>query len=52
MEGQDVLEQIMNLDDREIKAVCKEKLEKYKRPMKIVYVDAPFCSDRFKKKRS
>ena len=24
MEGQDVLEQIMNLDDREIKAVCKE----------------------------
>ena len=37
---------------KRIKAVCKEKLEKYKRPMKIVYVDAPFCSDRFKKKRS
>lgn len=37
---------------KRIKAVCKEKLEKYKRPMKIVYSETSFRSERFKKKRS
>ena len=32
--------------------MSKEKLEKYKRPMKIVYSETSFRSERFKKKRS
>ncbi len=35
-----------------IKVVCKEKLEKFKRPMKIKFSETSFQSARFKKKRS
>ena len=37
---------------KRIKEVCRQKLEKYKRPMKIVFTDSTFESERFKKKRS
>ena len=37
---------------KKIKEVSKEKLEKFKRPMKIKYSDTPFQSTRFKKKRN
>ena len=37
---------------KRIKEVCRKKLEKYKRPMKIVFTDSTFESERFKKKRS
>lgn len=36
---------------KRIKSTCKEKLEKYKRPMKIKFSEHPFQSARFKKKR-
>lgn len=34
-----------------IKEVCRQRLEKYKRPMKVQFSDHPFQSERFKKKR-
>jgi len=37
---------------KKIKGVSKERLEKFKRPMKIKYSDTPFQSTRFKKKRN
>ena len=37
---------------KRIKETCRQKLEKYKRPMKIVFMDSTFESERFKKKRS
>jgi len=36
---------------KQIKLHCKEKLALYKVPIKIIIVDEPFSSDRFKKKR-
>jgi acyl-CoA synthetase (AMP-forming)/AMP-acid ligase II len=35
----------------QIKKYCTEKLEKYKRPVKIEFVSSSFESERFKKKR-
>ncbi len=44
-----------NLDRSEltkkIKAECRGKLEKFKRPVKIIFSEQPFRTDRFKKKR-
>ena len=37
---------------KRIKEVCRKKLEKYMRPIKIVFTDSTFESERFKKKRS
>ncbi len=36
---------------KQIKLHCKEKLEPFKVPIKIIIVDEPFYSDRFKEKR-
>jgi len=36
---------------KQIKLHCKEKLEPFKVPIKLIVVDEPFFSDRFKKKR-
>ena len=36
---------------RSIKSICKEKLEPYKNPVKINFVNEPFYSSRFKKER-
>lgn len=36
---------------QKIKAECRIKLEKFKRPVKIVFSEQPFRTDRFKKKR-
>ena len=40
-----------NVLKQEIKRVCRECLERYKRPVKINFSDHPFVSARFKKKR-
>jgi long-chain acyl-CoA synthetase len=36
---------------REIKRLCKLKLESFKNPVKIIFVNTPFFSNRFKKQR-
>jgi acyl-CoA synthetase (AMP-forming)/AMP-acid ligase II len=36
---------------REIKRLCKLKLESFKNPVKIIFVNMPFFSNRFKKQR-
>ena len=36
---------------REIKKLCKLKLESFKNPVKIIFVNTPFFSNRFKKQR-